>query len=130
MFEFPAAFTRPKAVKSIPFALLSISNFVLPEKTLLKKPCFALFIFLPCLLDAQSKRKLRLAAEKEKAVIVSNLKKHIQYLASDQLEGRRTGSKGELLAMEYIVDQYKQMGLTPKGNNGFVQESYYKYFDY
>ena len=82
----------------------------------------AVFIILPCLLDAQSKRKLRLAAEKENEVIVSNLKKHIQYLASDQLEGRRTGTKGELMAMEYIVDQYKKIGLTPKGNNGFVQE--------
>ena len=82
----------------------------------------AVLIFLPCLLNAQSKRKLRLAAEKETEVIVGNLKKHIQYLASDQLEGRRTGTKGELLAMEYIVDQYKQMGLTPKGTNGFVQE--------
>lgn len=82
----------------------------------------ALFIFLPSLLDAQSKRKLRLAAEKENLQIISNLRKHIQYLASDQLEGRRTGTKGELLAMEYIVNQYKQMGLTPKGNNGFVQE--------
>jgi len=82
----------------------------------------AVFIILPCLLDAQSKRKLRLAAEKETGVIVENLKKHIQYLASDQLEGRRTGTKGELMAMEYIVDQYKKIGLTPKGNNGFVQE--------
>jgi len=83
---------------------------------------FVVFIILPCLLDAQSKRKLRLAAEKETGVIVENLKKHIQYLASDQLEGRRTGTKGELMAMEYIVDQYKKIGLTPKGNNGFIQE--------
>lgn len=82
----------------------------------------AICIILPCLLDAQSKKKLRLAAEKETELTVSNLKKHIQYLASDQLEGRRTGTKGELLAMEYIVDQYKKIGLTPKGNNGFVQE--------
>ena len=76
----------------------------------------AICIILPCLLDAQSKKKLRLAAEKETELTVSNLKKHIQYLASDQLEGRRTGTKGELLAMEYIVDQYKKIGLTPKGN--------------
>ncbi len=82
----------------------------------------AIFIFLPCLLDAQSKRKLRLSAEKENEKIVGNLKKHIQYLANDKLEGRRTGTKGELLAMEYIIDQYKQIGLTPKGTNGYIQE--------
>ncbi len=79
-------------------------------------------IFLPFFLAAQSKRKLRLAAEKENEKIVGNLKKHIQYLADDKLEGRRTGTKGELLAMEYIIDQYKQIGLTPKGTNGFIQE--------
>ncbi|MEI6264909.1 MAG: M28 family peptidase [Sphingobacteriia bacterium] len=82
----------------------------------------AILVILPCLLQAQSKRKIRIETEKENAIIVNNLKKHIQYLADDKLEGRRTGSKGELLAMEYIIEQYKQIGLQPKGSNGFVQE--------
>jgi hypothetical protein len=86
------------------------------------KKWLAILLVLPFLLTAQSKRKLRLEAEKENTLIVSNLKKHVQYLADDKLEGRRTGSKGELMAMEYIVDQYKQIGLQPKGSNGFVQE--------
>jgi aminopeptidase YwaD len=46
----------------------------------------------------------------------------VQYLADDKLEGRRTGTKGEELAMQYIIDQYKQMGLEPKGTNGYIQE--------
>jgi hypothetical protein len=86
------------------------------------KKWLAILLVLPFLLTAQSKRKLRLEAEKENALIVSNLKKHVQYLADDKLEGRRTGSKGELMAMEYIVDQYKKIGLLPKGSNGYVQE--------
>ena len=35
------------------------------------------------------------------------LKVHIQYLADDKLEGRRTGTKGEELAMQYIISQFK-----------------------
>ncbi|MFX5521912.1 hypothetical protein ABTD78_21845, partial [Acinetobacter baumannii] len=32
------------------------------------------------------------------------------------------GTKGELLAGEYIVAQYKQLGLLPAGSNGYIQE--------
>jgi hypothetical protein len=41
------------------------------------------------------------------------LNKHISYLASDQLEGRLTGSQGEKLASEYISAQLKTLELTP-----------------
>ena len=44
-----------------------------------------------------------------------NLRKHIAYLADDKLEGRRTGTEGEKLAMEYISDRFKDIGLLPKG---------------
>jgi|CXWL01.1.fsa_nt_gi hypothetical protein len=50
-----------------------------------------------------------------------NLKAHIQYLADDKLEGRRTGSQGEALAMEYISNQFKEIGLIPKGTESFPQ---------
>lgn len=79
-------------------------------------------LILPVFAEAQSKRKLRIAAEKENTLTESNLQKHVQYLADDKLEGRRTGTAGELLAMEYIIGQYKSLGIEPKGSNGFVQE--------
>ncbi len=53
--------------------------------------------------------------------VVKNLKQHIYYLASDKLEGRQTGSKGELLAAKYIIKQYKKMGLQPVFGNSFLQ---------
>ncbi len=53
--------------------------------------------------------------------ILDNLRSHIQYLADDKLEGRRTGTNGEKLAMEYIGDQFKANGLDPKGSNGYFQ---------
>ncbi len=53
----------------------------------------------------------------------SQVKNHIVYLASDKLEGRGTGSKGEKLAAEYIIKQFKSLGLKPAGDkNGFLQE--------
>jgi hypothetical protein len=52
---------------------------------------------------------------------VDNLKKHIQYLADDKLEGRRTGTKGEELAMGYIISQFKNIGLQPKGTEYYPQ---------
>ncbi|MBK9480220.1 MAG: M20/M25/M40 family metallo-hydrolase [Bacteroidetes bacterium] len=47
----------------------------------------------------------------------SNLKKDLSYLASDKLEGRGTGLKGCELAAEYIAQQFKSIGLLPKGED-------------
>ncbi len=52
---------------------------------------------------------------------ITNLRSHIQYLADDKLEGRRAGSNGEKLAMEYISGQFKEIGLVPKGTNEYYQ---------
>jgi aminopeptidase YwaD len=49
------------------------------------------------------------------------LKTHIQFLADDKLEGRRTGTSGEELAMQYIIIQFKEIGLTPKGTEYYPQ---------
>ena len=52
---------------------------------------------------------------------LTNLQNHIHFLADDKLEGRRAGTKGEELAMTYISDQFKQIGLGPKGTEGYYQ---------
>ncbi|HEX5002122.1 MAG TPA: M28 family peptidase [Bacteroidia bacterium] len=49
------------------------------------------------------------------------LKKHISTLASDAFEGRETGTKGEQLAYEYIINQFKEVGLEPAGTDGYLQ---------
>ena len=53
--------------------------------------------------------------KKENAKIQTGLEAHVQYLADDKLEGRRTGTKGEQLAFEYIAKQFEAIGLQPKG---------------
>jgi len=86
------------------------------------KQILLVLVLVPVFSFSQSKRKKRLAEEKANAELVTNLSAHVQYLADDKLEGRRSGSKGEELAMQYIIQQYTQMGLEPKGNQGFIQE--------
>lgn len=60
-------------------------------------------------------------ATKADVQTLENLKLHIQYLADDKLEGRRTGTNGEKMAMEYISNQFKSIGLLPKGSKGYYQ---------
>lgn len=51
------------------------------------------------------------------------LKQHVDYLASNELEGRGTGEKGNELAANYVAKQFKQIGLQPLGDNGtYFQE--------
>ena len=42
---------------------------------------------------------------------------HLQFLASDELEGRDTGSRGHQIASNYIASQFQALGLTPAGDN-------------
>lgn len=84
------------------------------KKALLILVAFPMFTF------AQS-RKQKKAQAKADLETITNLRTHITYLADDKLEGRSAGSKGELLAMEYISTQFGKAGLEPKGNQAFVQ---------
>jgi aminopeptidase YwaD len=55
--------------------------------------------------------------------IIKSLHSHINYLANDKLEGRRTGTAGEKLAYEYIESQFRNIGLLPPGkDNSYLQE--------
>lgn len=54
-----------------------------------------------------------------------NLERHIGYLASDKLQGRLTGSKGEKKAAKYLIKEFKKLGLQPYLANDFSQT-----FDY
>lgn len=59
--------------------------------------------------------------KKSDKTIIAYLQTHINYLANDKLEGRRAGTPGERMAMEYISNEFKKIGLSPKGISGFYQ---------
>src|SRR5260370_5416145 len=49
------------------------------------------------------------------------LRRHVEYLASDQLQGRGNGSPGIAAAADYIAAQFKEAGLQPAGTDGYFQ---------
>lgn len=53
--------------------------------------------------------------------LAQRLREHVKYLASEQLEGRGTGSEGNRKAAEYIMNQFKKAGLKPLGSS-YLQE--------
>lgn len=55
----------------------------------------------------------------------NRIKAHVAYLADDKLLGRKAGAPGYKMAADYIVEQYKKMGLQPVGEKGgYLQEVY------
>ena len=46
---------------------------------------------------------------------------HVQYLADDKLQGRRTGTPGYDAAVAYVESQFKAIGLKPAGTDGYKQ---------
>lgn len=76
---------------------------------------FIVFCLSANLIFAQNKAELH-------AVTVD-----LVYLASDYLEGRGTGTKGEELAADYIVNRFEEIGLEPAGiDNTWFQEFPFK----
>ena len=86
---------------------------------LFSKILCSLFLFTSQFSFAQKNKPLKLS--KADKVIVANLQSHINYLADDKLEGRRTGTNGEKLAMEYISSEFQKIGIAAKGKNGYYQ---------
>ncbi len=58
------------------------------------------------------------AFSQTEAEIVARFKQDISYLASDELEGRLTGSDGEQKSSTYIANQFLANGILPYGDNG------------
>ena len=52
-----------------------------------------------------------LAQQQQREPNVDRLKKDVSYLASDQLDGRRTGTDGATQAAKYIADEFSKIGL-------------------
>jgi len=49
--------------------------------------------------------------------------KHIEYLASDDLQGRYTGSDGYRKAANYVAQEFQSLGLQPRGTEGYLQRA-------
>ena len=56
------------------------------------------------------------------AITDEEIKLHINYLASDELKGRESGSKEIFEAAEYIADEFAEYGLKPAFDGDYFQE--------
>jgi Zn-dependent M28 family amino/carboxypeptidase len=54
-----------------------------------------------------------------------HIKNNLEFLASDELEGRETTKRGSKVAGQFIVNRLKQYGIKPYGDDG----SYFQNFD-
>ncbi|HYO76313.1 MAG TPA: peptidase M28, partial [Thermoanaerobaculia bacterium] len=52
------------------------------------------------------------------AIRADAIRAHTKFLASDLLEGRGPGTRGDALATAYIASQFEALGLEPAGDNG------------
>ena len=77
---------------------------------------------------ASERKHARATAPKTSASInEADLKAHVGYLASDELEGRETGTPGAHKAAEYIAAQLKLAGVESFGDE---EDSYYDEFEF
>ena len=54
------------------------------------------------------------------------IQEDVTFLADDKLEGRQTGTEGEKAAADYIAERFKNLGISPKGTNGYFQTFSFK----
>ena len=53
----------------------------------------------------------------------ASVKGHLEFLASDALNGRGSGTRDEWIAASYIASQLRRWGLEPLGDDGgYVQQ--------
>src|SRR5215207_3007343 len=73
------------------------------------------------------------AAKPSAAPDVERLRAHVTYLASEKLEGRRTGTGGAQEAARYVAREFMRLGLRPAGNtptDDLTETSYFQEFPY
>ena len=79
------------------------------------KNLFFLFLFIGCL-----------SCKNEPKVAENKIKDDVTFLADDQLEGRQTGTQGEVLASHYLIKRFEAIGIQPKGTKGYLQSFSFK----
>lgn len=88
----------------------------------MKKQLFSSLLLLSFVFSV-SAQKVQVA---KTGALETNLRRHIEYLASDKLEGRRTGEAGATAAAAYISKLFSEIRLLPgyrpaKGAAGYLQ---------
>ncbi|MEZ0487726.1 M28 family peptidase [Fibrella aquatica] len=62
-------------------------------------------------------------AQPEAQLTRAELENHLRFIASDELQGRKTGSPGNMVAARYIAEQFRMIGLKPAAENNSYYQS-------
>ena len=63
-----------------------------------------------------------LIAQNNPDITAEEIKQHITYLASDELEGRMTGTPELYKAAEFLKNEFESYGLKPLFNGSYFQD--------
>lgn len=96
-------------MKRFYFSNYQLSSFV-KINILLMKNFLATALLLSSLLSAEAQK-----------VDYPLIQETVEFLSSDALKGRSTGTYGEEVAAQYIATKMKMMGLKPMGTEGYFQ---------
>ncbi len=58
----------------------------------------------------------------EESITAESMRGHVEFLASDALEGRETGTRGYTIAAEYVASRYRAIGLKTASDAGWFQQ--------
>lgn len=78
--------------------------------------------FLALLLSLETFAQNKQAAKYAKTITTADLEKSLAVLASDSMGGRETGALGQKMALSFIENHFKSLGLTGPIDGGYIQE--------
>jgi len=95
--------------------------------TMIKRPVIWGVIILFALVTACGVKHENAQDSAAASITIPELRDHMYYLASDELEGRMPGEAGYDVAAEYCASQFRQAGLVPlcldaDGNETYLQQ--------
>jgi len=79
--------------------------------------CFLIIICILFACDGKDYERDKLISE----ITAEEIINHIEYLASDELNGRRAATYGDTLAVEYIAEEFRRIGLKPIDDKDYLQ---------
>ena len=77
-----------------------------------------LILFIGLTTTAFSQDNIKFA----ETINIIDLEKHLTILASDSMEGRETGKKGQKMAADYIMNHFKSIGIPPYKGKKYYQK--------
>jgi hypothetical protein len=86
------------------------------------KKLYLLPLFYLCFTPLSAQKTI--ISEGAESITIAELRDHMFYLASDELEGRKSGTAGYDKAAQYVVTQLRQAGLSPVYRNKDLTLSY------